>query len=273
MVSFTQIALASAASAALVNASGHGHKHKEYTFSEYEVKITNLAFNQPLSRPVVFTHNENFELFQFNGQASKGLRIVAEDGNPDVLEAEAEKSKDVNSKSIVVGEMGIPPRQSQTLTLKTTKDYPLISMASMAINTNDCFVAVNGENIYDYDKEYMWDLPGLDAGTEANNELCTHMPGPACLENSGNLRDEAGSEGFIHVHRGVHGVQMFNKTLEPLAERANGGPFAPQFYDWRNPMVRFEVVKTKECSKKWIKTRYGYKWGALKCEPVYNEKY
>ena len=43
------------------------------------------------------------------------------------------------------------------------------------------------------------------AGTEDNNELCTHIPGPACDATSGNA--EAGpGEGYVHTHRGVHGV-------------------------------------------------------------------
>eukprot|EP00121_Abeoforma_whisleri_P015445 Awhi_evm1s14231 len=140
-------------------------KPMEYEGEEYVVKITNLAFNQPLSRPVVFAHNEHKQLFKFNGVAGKGLRIVAEDGNP-----------------------------------------------------------------------------RLDAGTEANNELCTHIPGPACTPESGNQRDLDGAEGFIHVHRGIHGVNV-GEHLSESEQRAAGGPFQPQFYDWRNNMALVEVYK------------------------------
>eukprot|EP00121_Abeoforma_whisleri_P000021 Awhi_evm1s20 len=59
-----------------------GNVGKGNDYKEYMVKITNLAFNQPLSRPVIFTHNEKKQLFKFNGKAGKGLRVVAEDGNP-----------------------------------------------------------------------------------------------------------------------------------------------------------------------------------------------
>eukprot|EP00121_Abeoforma_whisleri_P006367 Awhi_evm1s5789 len=211
---------------------------KEYGGEEYVVKITNLAFNQPLSRPVVFAHNEHKQLFKFNGVAGKGLRIVAEDGNPDVLEKEVLNDKNVGQ--VVVAD-GIPPRQSVTTKIYLSKDFPFLSLASMAINTNDCFVAVNGEYAYNH-KYSRYGLPGLDAGTEANNELCTHIPGPACTPESGNQRDMDGAEGFIHVHRGIHGVNV-GEYLSESEQRAAGGPFQPKFYDWRNNMALIEVYK------------------------------
>eukprot|EP00121_Abeoforma_whisleri_P015246 Awhi_evm1s14050 len=47
-------------------------------------------------------------------------------------------------------------------------------------------------------------LPTLDAGAEANNELCTSIPVPAYTPESGKQRDLDGAEGLIHVHRGIH---------------------------------------------------------------------
>lgn len=64
----------------------------------------------------------------------------------------------------------------------------------------------------------------FDAGTEENNELCTHIPGPACDVDSGNLRASPG-EGPIHIHRGVHGI----------------GDIAASNYDWRNPVAEVFV--------------------------------
>ncbi|CAM9362638.1 unnamed protein product, partial [Laminaria digitata] len=59
------------------------------------------------------------------------------------------------------------------------------------------------------------------AGTEENNELCSHIPGPACDATSGNK--EAGpGEGRVHIHRGFHGV---------------GRELAAEDYDWRSPVA------------------------------------
>lgn len=62
-------------------------------------------------------------------------------------------------------------------------------------------------------------------GTEANNELCTHIPGPACEMDSGNIQDGPG-EGFIHTSRGVHGVANLTESV----------------YDWRNPVAEVFIA-------------------------------
>lgn len=58
-------------------------------------------------------------------------------------------------------------------------------------------------------------------GTEDNNEACTHIPGPACADTLGN--EQAGSgEGYVHAHRGIHGVGDLDEAtfawLNPAAE-------------------------------------------------------
>ncbi|CAN0367817.1 unnamed protein product, partial [Ectocarpus sp. 13 AM-2016] len=68
-------------------------------------------------------------------------------------------------------------------------------------------------------------------GTEKNNEKCTCMPGRACPASpltSGAMENHGrGSEGFIHVHRGIQGV----------------GDLSQADYDWKNPVA--EVVVSK----------------------------
>ena len=66
---------------------------------------------------------------------------------------------------------------------------------------------------------------GTSAGTETNNELCSHIPGPACGGDTGNMQDGPG-EGFIHVHRGFHGV---------------GDVLSEAGYDWRNPVAEVYI--------------------------------
>ena len=100
------------------------------------------------------------------------------------------------------------------------KDYPYLTVASMAINTNDCFVGLNGVPMI---SGYYWDGVGYDAGTEENNELCVSIPGPGCDGETGNEASGNG-EGYVHVHRGMHGI----------------GDLSASGYDWRNPMVKFE---------------------------------
>ena len=66
-----------------------------------------------------------------------------------------------------------------------------------------------------------------DSGSEVNDELCTSIPGPFFAEcgGSGGGAKVNGGEGFVHVHRGVHGV----------------GDLKPNARDWRNPVAEVRV--------------------------------
>jgi hypothetical protein len=90
----------------------------------------------------------------------------------------------------------------------------------MTINTNDCFTSINGAYLR---PGMVLDLPGLDAGSEENNENCDSIPGPGCNGVSTENVRSGNGEGFVHIHRGFNGVG----TLLPAEE-----------YDWRNPMMR-----------------------------------
>lgn len=93
----------------------------------------------------------------------------------------------------------------------------------MAIHTNDCFVAINGRKLTKGD---VFTGVGYDAGSEENNERCASIPGPRCEQFAPGNVISGNGEGFVHVHRGFFGLQELS---------ASG-------YDWRNPMVRFEVL-------------------------------
>ena len=133
------------------------------------------------------------------------------------------------------------------ITLGNGCDY--VTIASMAINTNDCFVAINGERVQlrgmprplPDSQEFI--LPGLDAGSEENNELCSSIPGPAC--GSGLNARSGNGEGRVHVHRG-RGLLGVNKgrllSSEDLSVRGvSGTPLEAGCYDLRNPMARVVI--------------------------------
>eukprot|EP00903_Cladosiphon_okamuranus_P016262 g14998.t1 len=99
---------------------------------------------------------------------------------------------------------------------------PQYSVVSMLINTNDAFLGIDSKNLVMRGSSKVYP-PAFDAGTEENNEECAFVPGPGCPMDSSNSQKGPG-KGFIHVHRGLHGV----------------GDLAD--YDWRNPVA--EVVLT-----------------------------
>jgi hypothetical protein len=106
------------------------------------------------------------------------------------------------------------------------ENYPYVTVAAMAINTNDAFVAINGMALAPGDRVTS---VGYDAGSEENNEDCASIPGPACATVPGNVASGNG-EGFVHVSRGVHGIE----------------DLAPEEYDWRNPMLLVNVLEAVE---------------------------
>ena len=51
----------------------------------YEVTLTSRAAGQPISPPVLVTHDRDIRFWHSGWQASEGIIAIAEDGNPDVV--------------------------------------------------------------------------------------------------------------------------------------------------------------------------------------------
>ena len=188
-----------------------------------KVKVTNQAYQQPFGAFFVMTHNDqNAPLFKVGEGASDALATLAEDGNPAQLVEAYNVSSNVGY--VAAKTKGAPYFGGESLEFMVPYDmnYPYLTIASMAINTNDCFVALNGVKL---EPDAVHQAPGYDSGTEENNEKCSSIPGPACDGDTGNERSLNG-EGFVHVHRGFFGI---------------GGELSAAGYDWRNPMMRVEM--------------------------------
>jgi hypothetical protein len=185
--------------------------------------ITNLSVRQPFAAFFVMTHNDMVgPLYKFGYPSSDALAKLAETGSPAGL-------VDKFSEADGVGEAfafneGAPYFGGDSLTIEVpvSEEYPYVTIATMAIHTNDCFVAINGMKLKKGDTLF---LPGLDSGSEENNENCGSMPGPACADFPGNTADGNG-EGFVHVHQGFFGI----------------GDLPDARYDWRNPMAQVKVM-------------------------------
>jgi len=188
------------------------------------LKITNLSYKQPLSAMFVMVHNTDATpLFALGSTPSVALQILAENGDPGPL-AEAYGSTEGVFFSGIYAE-GAPWTGGNDIfiTLPYESFFPYVTIASKALNTNDGFVALNAVRII---PNLVLTGPMYDAGSEINNEECSSIPGPACPNDSGNVRSGNG-EGFVVVHRGLHGL---TKEL-PASE-----------YDWRNPLIRIEMI-------------------------------
>jgi len=208
----------------LMSSSRKGGKKGKKGTRTYRVTVTNLSLDQPMSPFFAAVHSyDTPPLYTLGQPASDALALLAEGGdNSDVISMYGQMDSVLSSESVTSGLlMG---GATMSFMVEARRGYNYLSLASMAVNTNDCFVAVNGQYISD---EASMVLPGLDSGTEENNELCTHVPGPACAGvGAGVMRATDNAEGFVHVHRG-------NQKI---------GDLGPQ-YDWRNPMLSVSIER------------------------------
>ena len=116
---------------------------------------------------------------------------------------------------------------SVTVTVETRGKFNHVSVASMLIPTNDAFFTLNVIKGASGKKTVVVMASAWDAGSEPNDELCANIPGPVCGGAGGS--PGAGGEGFVHIHAGIHGMG----DLDP-AER-----------DWRNPVARITISRTR----------------------------
>ena len=183
----------------------------------YEVTITNLTYQQVFSPILVASHRRGVRLFKAGEPASDELAAVAEQGDAVPLRDALDADPRVRDVQISGGPLG--PGQQVTVYV-SARGAREISMATMLVNTNDAFVALNGVEAPRRSARFR--MPAYDAGSEPNDELCDNIPGPACdgFAQEG-LSPGAGGEDFVHIHRGIHGIGNLDEAT----------------YDWRNPVA------------------------------------
>ena len=194
---------------------------------EFAVTITNITNSINFTPILVASHRKGLSpLFELGSAANADIEAVAEGGNIGPLTATLEANDDVvdvdNSVGLLI------PGASVTVMVSAKKGAKRISIISMMLPTNDGFIALNGVKTPKKGTATYYS-PGYDAGTEFNDELCANIPGPTC-GGPGDPSDEAlNDEGYVHIHRGIHGV----------------GDLAIQsaVQDWRNPVAKITITR------------------------------
>jgi len=97
-----------------------------------------------------------------------------------------------------------------------------LTVLGMLVTTNDSFFS-GTERIGPFMTSF--DAPAYDAGSEANTQLCDHIPGPPC--GSPYVRVTEGAEGFISISSGIR----------------DAGDLDVALHDWRNPTARIVVTR------------------------------
>jgi hypothetical protein len=211
--------------AALAIAATSGAQATEGRWT-YEVMVTNITYNQQFTPLLLATHKPEIAFFKLGDPAIPELATLAEEGNVAPLRALLQTSPLVHET--VAGNGLLDPGKSITFTIRGNPWRDRLSLAAMLIPTNDAFVALNAVPLpFIGAGEQTHFARAYDSGTEVNNELCVSIPGPNFVEcgGSGGGARAGGGEGFVHVHRGIHGV----------------GDLKPINRDWRNPVAQVRV--------------------------------
>ena len=189
----------------------------------YSVTITNITKGTLFTPILVVTHKPGHPVFQLGEPASEELIAIAEGGDTQPFQDKLLGSG-MGYDAVSTG-APLLPGESVTVTVKTNGRFNHVSLAAMLLPTNDGFVAINGMRL-----PYRMNttvVPGYDAGSEINDELCDNIPGPHCGGSPFSVED---GEGYVHIHNGIHGI---------------GGELSASDYDWKNPVAYVKIVRAK----------------------------
>lgn len=204
----------------------------------YDVTITNLTTGQPFSPGVVATHTKRRNVWRPRARASEGVRLIAENGEPDVAVASLSGSPgfaDVQAVPAPTGCLGCPGPFGSSLTVRVAarENANRLSLVVMLICTNDGFVGLNGVALPRGNRPATFYPNTYDAGTEANDQLSSHIVdpcfaiGPTGGPADGNLR--TATTGVIARHPGIEEV----------------GDLDPDVHGWRDPVARVTVQRVR----------------------------
>ena len=96
-----------------------------------------------------------------------------------------------------------------------------LSMVTMLVNTNDAFTGLDSVRLSGHGTSL--ETMAYDSGSEVNNELKTHIPGPCC--GSPFVRAPEGE--LIRTHEGIVGR----------------GDLEPGLYDWPGAAARITIER------------------------------
>ncbi len=173
----------------------------------FDVTVTNLTNDQPLSPVGVIAHADGYSVFSIGAAATVGLEQLAEGGDNSALLGEADA--DANVFATASGGAPIGPGGRETISIEVLQSdlaTMRISTSTMLVNTND---AITGANAVDLSAMQSGDVVVLrtiayDAGTEADTELAAHIPGPAGGGEGFNaMRDDDADR--VSMHQGIVG--------------------------------------------------------------------
>lgn len=157
------------------------------------VSIANLS-NQILAPIVVPTHRKGaMPIFTPGDAASSELATLAETGSPVPLETLLRTDPTVLHATHLTGAATvIMPGETVSGDIVFDLHHMSVSIASMLVSTNDAFVGSSGAQIPSVGGFTAYLAHAWDAGSEANTEACSALPGPPARRTAATLGSPMG---------------------------------------------------------------------------------
>ncbi|WP_447017635.1 spondin domain-containing protein [Shewanella algae] len=166
--------------------------------SKFDIRVTNLTANQPLSPIALLTTDKELQLWQNGSPASLALERLAEGGD----NSELANISGVHTR--MSAEAPLAPGMTQDFSLNLDSEENMtLALVTMLVNTNDAFSGIQQVDLSNLAANESLQLltPAYDAGTEANSETKGSIPGPADGgEGFNSARDDVDR---VHLHPGV----------------------------------------------------------------------
>ena len=197
--------------------AGWGHGNNQATY-RVTIENTNSGF-QPLSPAGVVIHRRAVDVWSVGQPASAAVAAIAEDANAGVFVDTYDGVNGVR-QAFVGGDAPAGPGGEIVFEFDARRGQR-ISLVSMLVNTNDAFTGLDSVRLRNGVREYY--VGAYDAGTEVNNELASHIPGPV------------GGNAFVRAPEGA--------AILPHANVQGGGDLDPAVHGWDGPVAKITIER------------------------------
>ncbi|XP_053612551.1 spondin-2-like [Plodia interpunctella] len=217
------------------------------------------------------SHNQNFNLFKYNSEATPGLKMLAEQGNTTTLEMEIQEDLGQNVRTLI---RATGPHNTSSTTVSSFRVSPekhVVSIATALLPSPDWFLGVSNLELCDV-RTNQWapnvtlNLYPLDAGTDSglnfessNEETLPHHPiSSANIANVPQDKMKPFARLRFTLIRTYTKPKCLDVTTTTEGEKGDGGDInevVPSSVDredvprWRETTPKSDEVETEESTE------------------------